>query len=76
MCRKMIEFLEYIGKDYDGDMFCDECGPLISIKLKEGEVKAFRFKERMEERKWSKRVEQLQDRTARSRLDEKNAKGG
>lgn len=72
----MIEFPEYIGKDCEGDMFCDEGESLISIKLKEGEARAFKLKERMEERKGSKRVEESQDRMARLRLDEENAKGG
>ena len=69
LCKKMIEFPEYIGKDYDGDLFCDECGSIISIKLKEGEVKAFKFKESMEEWKSSKRLKELQDRMKRFRYD-------
>ena len=39
LCKKIIKFPEYIGKDYDGDLLCDECGSMMSIKLKEGEVK-------------------------------------
>ena len=69
LCKKIIRFPEYIGKDYDGDLLCDECGSMMSIKLKEGEVKAFKFKERMEEWKGSKKLEELQDRFNRLRHD-------
>jgi hypothetical protein len=75
LCKNIIKFPEYIGKDYDGDLFCDECESMISIKLKEGEVKAFKFKGRMEQRKGSKTLEELRDKVHRLKYGEQNDKG-
>jgi hypothetical protein len=48
VCKSIIKFPEYVDEDYDGDLLCDNCGLLLSIKLEKGKVKVFKVKEKIE----------------------------
>ena len=74
LCKNIVKFPEYVGKDYNGDLLCDACGSLLGIKLEKGEVKGFRVKERVKGRKDSKRMEELQDKFYKLKHDKNDDK--
>ena len=78
MCRNTVQFPEYVGQDYSGDLLCDTCETLLRIKVNKGDVKEFKvLKGRLEREKGpSKRLLELQEMAAKAvGKDEKSNKG-
>lgn len=62
LCKNTIEFPEYVGQDYSGDLSCRTCGSLLHIKLNKWEVKQYKvLRDKLDEWKRSEKLKSLQE---------------
>lgn len=62
VCKNAIEYPEYVGQDYSGDLLCNTCESLLRIKLHKGEVKEFKvLKDKLEHWKGAEKLKGLQE---------------